>query len=489
MMRTVAIGLMFLVGAAGPAWSVDLLAGKIAKFRDKSGTVKDKALIKFVKDPAIVLPIPSPICPGISSFRILTNRHDSGEIALPCSFWKTSGSKGFKFADKSAQHFGLKTAKIKSGPNGGLLLLKLKGTEYGTNAIDGPIDYVEARLTLNGTEYCGRFQAPPSDQTKNDPDKIIFKGPSKVCEPPPTPTATQTATATETDTATATATATTTETDTPTATDTPTWTPGGPTATPTSTPTATAVPAVFRADQVALRDPHVFVNVGTCTDLTEAPGVLGNYVNGFIADAIQMDSGDGTFSLNLLTAFRPLTQPPLLGGGVEIYTGDCTIPLFAETCSPGTAPPALTSYTNQSAGTCVAPIAGTTGAGNVTPYSPGITAPVAPCFATDPTNVRFALNVINIDLTDVVAGATYVGNPASDIVDGLIVGFLSEADADAILIPANVILIGGKPLSFVLPGGSGNCAVHDDRDIGPGGELGWYFYLEFSSHQVAWTGP
>ena len=109
------------VAIASPSFAadVDLLAGKIAKANNKSGTVKDKALFKFVKDTAIALPIPAPTCPGTSSFRIRTDLHDSGVVELPCSFWKATGTKGFKFNDKEASLGGLKTAKIKSGPNGG----------------------------------------------------------------------------------------------------------------------------------------------------------------------------------------------------------------------------------------------------------------------------------------------------------------------------------------------------------------------------------
>jgi len=85
--------------------------------------------------------------------------------------------------------------------------------------------------------------------------------------------------------------------------------------------------------------------------------------------------------------------------------------------------------------------------------------------------------------------ATYVGNPASSLSNGLIVGFLAESTADTILLPPTVPLFGNQPLSVVLPGGTGNCALHDDRDVGPGGALGWYFYLNFSAHRVTWTGP
>lgn len=481
-------GIVALLVGIPAAQAVDLTGGRVAKFLNKAGTVNDKALVKFVKDPAIVAPLPAPTCPGTSTFRLITDRHDTGPIALSCTNWKAAGASGFNYIDKARAAGGLQVGKIKAAANGGALLLKWKGFHYGLISIDGPVDYVEARLTIDGTEFCGRFETPPSTFKKNEFAKVIINGPSLACQPLPTPTPTFTATATNTDTATPT------ETSTPTATATPTdtITPGGPTLTPTDTPTETPLPTVaaevFRANHVALRDPHVYVNIGECIDLTEPPGILGTSVNGLIADAIQ-DGTEGEFALNLLAAFRPLLQPPAAGGDFEIHTGVCTPPLFGETCGPGESAPALTSYLNQAVGTCIAPIAGTTGPGNSGAYSPAVGSASAPCFATDPTSVSFSLDVINIDLEDVVAGATFVGNPADDLVSGLIIGFLSEEAADTILIPQDVLLVGGQPLSHVLPGGATNCAAHDDRDLGPGGVLGWYFYLEYSAHRVAWTGP
>lgn len=487
----VAAGLLAVVAPAG---AVDLTAGKIIKFADKEGAIKDKALVKFVKDPAIVAPLPAPTCPGTSQFRIVTNRHDSGPFALDCNRWTPTGSSGFKYLDKGLSAGGLKIGKIKATSSGGLMLLKWQGFNYGQIAVDGPIDFAEVRLTINGTEYCGRFESPPSEVKKNESAKVIMKGPSKACIPLPTPTTTPTRTPTTTRTPTSTPTST--PTPTPTNTPTITVTPGGPTLTPTATPTVTdtpgptAIPEVFRANHVALRDPHVFIDIGACLDLTEAPGILDTYVNGLIADAIQEDpDNSGTFDLNVLAAFRPLVQPPGLGGDVEIYTGECTTPLFGETCSPGAQAPAVTTYVNQTSGACVAPVAGTTGPGNSGSYTPGIVSSTAPCLNSLPTSISFSLDVINVDLESVVVGGTYDGNPADDIVNGLIVGFLSEEDADNILIPQDVIIVGGDPLSSVLPGGEFNCAPHDDRDIGPGGEPGWYFYLEYSAHRVAWTGP
>lgn len=485
-----AVGLVLSICIGAPAaHAVDLTGGRVAKFLNKPGTVNDKALAKFVKDPAITLPLPAPVCPGTSSFRLRTDRHDTGAIALDCANWKAAGAKGFKYIDKSRAAGGLQVAGLKVGGNGGNLLMKWKGFHYGQIALDGPVDFVEARLTIGGTEYCGRFATPPSAFGKNEFAKIIIKGPSVACSALPTPTSTPTSTPTPT------ATPTFTETFTPTATFTPTdtITPGGPTLTPTSTPTATFTPTeiaeVFRANHIALRDPHLFVNIGICLDLTEPPGVLGINVNGLIAEAIQDPDNEGNFSLNLLAAFRPLRQPPLPDGTVEIYTGECNGTLFGETCGAGDSPPAITTYVNQGAGTCVAPIPGTTGPGNTGAYSPAVGSSTAPCFGSLPTAVSFQLDVINIDLQDVEFGGTFVGNPADDIVSGLIVGFLSEEDADTITIPQDIILVGGQPVSHVLPGGATNCAPHDDRDLGPGNVLGWYFYLEYNAHRINWVGP
>jgi hypothetical protein len=487
-----ALGLVLicLALAGSTAHAVDLTAGKIAKFFDKDGPLKDKALVKVVKDPAIAAPLPDPTCPGSSSVRLITDNQDTGPIALDCQRWKAAGSSGFKYLDKGLSAGGLKVGKLKVTAKGGLLLLKWKGFYYGQIAIDGPVAYVEARLTIDGTEYCARFEAPPSEEKKNEPGKVIFKGPSTGCDPLPTPTSSPSPTDTpippETFTPTATATDTPTPTQTATATDTPT---APPTATQTSTVTPTAIPAAFRLDSLQLRDPHIWIDIGVCIDVTD-PNFLGLSINELIADAITMDSEpDGLLDASVLSVFRPLEQPPAPGAIAEIYTADCTAPLGSEVCAPGAQPPGITSYTNQSSGTCVMPVTGTTGPDNLATYPPGISTPAADCYASQQIDATFDLAGIQIDLENVVEGATYVGTPATGLSDGLIVGFLSEQAANGILLPMDLPIVGGQALSTLLPGGQNSCATSDDTDIGPSGVRGWYFYLNFTAHQVTWTGP
>ena len=79
------------------------------------------------------------------------------------------------------------------------------------------------------------------------------------------------------------------------------------------------------------------------------------------------------------------------------------------------------------------------------------------------------------------------------MVNGLLRGFITEADANATIIPATFPLVGGHPLSLLLPGGDPpgadrNCAGFDDRDTYQG-VRGWWFYLNFPAVRVPWTGP
>jgi hypothetical protein len=136
---------------------------------------------------------------------------------------------------------------------------------------------------------------------------------------------------------------------------------------------------------------------------------------------------------------------------------------------------------------------GTTGQNNTGSYPiPPLTVlvPAAPCAESAPTTIIFPLGLFNIPLQDVQVGATYVGDPATNLINGEIRGFISETDANGIVIPPDIILVGGQTLSSLLAGGTGNCQVgQDDRDTGPGSVSGWYLYINFTAHRVTWTGP
>jgi hypothetical protein len=132
-----------------------------------------------------------------------------------------------------------------------------------------------------------------------------------------------------------------------------------------------------------------------------------------------------------------------------------------------------------SAGTCLDALPGT-----VRPYNPAVTPSMAPCLVSDPISLSLTLAGIIVPLADVrIAATTPAGDPPR-LVNGLLAGFLAEATADTTLLPADLPLVGGQPLSLLLPGGNGSCANHDGKD-NRAGTVGWWFYLNFTAEEVA----
>ena len=242
-------------------------------------------------------------------------------------------------------------------------------------------------------------------------------------------------------------------------------------------------PTAFRFSDMDLRDPHVFVNFLGCRDVTDAQ-LVGFSVNNEIQKSIQNDNSmpaDGLLDLSPTAVFRPLTQANGATTALDFYFADCTSPMASTSCKPGAISPASVTATIASTGTCMAPIAGTT-----KPYSPAITNATGPCFATSSTTVTLSLAGIPITLHDARVAATFSGAPATNLVNGLLVGFISEADADATILPSSLPLVGGQPLSSLLAGGTNACPGYSDKDT-DGAVVGWWFYLNFVATKATWS--
>ncbi len=242
-------------------------------------------------------------------------------------------------------------------------------------------------------------------------------------------------------------------------------------------------PTAFRMVDLDLRDPHMFVDLVGCRDFTDTP-LVGFAINGDMQADLQTDSdADGQLDQSLAIVFRPASQVAQGQPPTELHFPSCTPPLASTACqrNPASQPPVLTTSTNQSVAGCLQPLPGT-----VRPYSPAVTSTGAPCFSTNtPATVTIVTGGIPIPLHDARVAATYVGVPASALVNGLLMGFLTEADANATIIPATMPLVGGLPLSSLLPGGMGNCAAHSDLDI-HNGVRGWWIYYNFTAVRVPW---
>lgn len=238
---------------------------------------------------------------------------------------------------------------------------------------------------------------------------------------------------------------------------------------------ADCTPTAFRLVDAELADPHAYVRLGICADVT-------SFLNDELADRVKEDGdGDGQLDLSILNLFRPF-DPAAATARVEVSQGSCAAPAPGSACVPDTEAQVVTPAQQLTAGECLAAIPGTTPSGSA------VNTATAPCYATDSMNLPLSLAGVDLELQDARVGGTF---SSADLIDrGLARGFVSEEQADAILLPDDLPLVGGKPLSSVLPGGTGSCQQNDGRDLGPDGVTrGWYFYINFTAQRVDLAAP
>jgi len=92
------------------------------------------------------------------------------------------------------------------------------------------------------------------------------------------------------------------------------------------------------------------------------------------------------------------------------------------------------------------------------------------------------VTAFDLPLSDAIIAAQYSGD--DDLLQGTIRGFLSAADAEATILPMDLPVVGGNPISAILKGGAGSSILcsGDDTD----GE-GWWFYVDFVAERVPWS--
>ena len=175
-------------------------------------------------------------------------------------------------------------------------------------------------------------------------------------------------------------------------------------------------------------------------------------------DALSMDTSgysttgglDGILDLSLLQVFRPLDQRDGVTTPSDIVFPDCTAPESSTTCTlPAGGMRSPADATNMASGACVDILPNTTTTGW------GATTQMGPCYSSNVGDLVVSLSGIPVTLHQTVVGAQYSGTPATQLINGLIRGFLTEADANATTIPSSVSFVGGMQLSEVLPGGTG----------------------------------
>ncbi len=245
---------------------------------------------------------------------------------------------------------------------------------------------------------------------------------------------------------------------------------------------AQAQMTAFRMDDLDLRDPHVFVSFISCLDITDTP-IIGFSINEQLQTRIQNDAAtpqDGLLDLSNVFLFDPLDQG-VASNNFASGSADCSAPLVGTQCSGFSASSLSGMASLLPSGSCLTPVAATTHN-----YSPAVTNATAPCFSSPNGTITIDLSGVPVALQDAQIAATFNGAPVTGTINGLMKGFLLESDADVTIVPMTFPLVGGQPLSQLLPGGdppganNANCAPHSDVDI-HNGQRGWWFYLNFTA--------
>jgi cysteine-rich repeat protein len=228
-------------------------------------------------------------------------------------------------------------------------------------------------------------------------------------------------------------------------------------------------PTAFRVTSLRVLDPHFMAEDAGC-----AKADLTDFVNMLIEGSLSDLDGDELRDFAPVMVFRPLA-PAAVSSEADFVIADCTA---AEpvTCRPGKDAPAAMTASNQASASCLGPLADTTGG-----YTPAVGTTPAPCFVTAERSLSLSLSGIEIALTDAQIAATYVGTPPTSATGGLLRGFMTEAAADATVIPQ----LDGVMLSALLPGSTSNGCPSDVDTVD--GVRGWWFYLAFTAEAVAWS--
>jgi cysteine-rich repeat protein len=129
-----------------------------------------------VNDPALFT-VQNPLCPTQSRIRLYDSNAVHSEIVLDCNNWAVAGS-GYRYKEIPSGSGSIRKLTYRLGR----LSVALKGAPYSDDPVSGSVDFIETRVTIGATEYCGRWESPPTIFKKNTPTTIVAKGPTVACQ-------------------------------------------------------------------------------------------------------------------------------------------------------------------------------------------------------------------------------------------------------------------------------------------------------------------
>jgi hypothetical protein len=218
----------------------------------------------------------------------------------------------------------------------------------------------------------------------------------------------------------------------------------------------------FRIDQLLLRDPHLYL--GT-TDLTDKSSLPVSVNETLIPGGLTMDyDNDGFVDVSVVVHID--------GNQLHLVDARCK-PATRNQCQRHPAPRLDVEWTveNVESGECLKLPSSSS-------YEPPISVPSTPCSrTTEGRDVEMTLGGVQISMTDAKVAIRRGGQK----IDGLIVGFVTQAKAEQATLPNYVPVLAGSPLSRYL--------LESDRDgsQSPSGEDGYWFYTNFAAEPATYS--
>ena len=238
----------------------------------------------------------------------------------------------------------------------------------------------------------------------------------------------------------------------------------------------------FRIVSAQMMDPHLYAVVGpSCTDITPT-------VNTLLTDSF------ATYDMNFVGLFQPLDLTRMATPLEVAFQANCMAGATRDQCSPipGAATIAATANNTLPASMfCFTPDASV-----LNPSYTGVeNRPGGPCFVSDEQTFMVNLGGVPVRLQSARMAATYVsGASPTRLRNGVLVGFLSEADARVTTLDPALPIVGGDTLYEHLADGrapgsaceSDATFTVDDSDT-LAGDDGFWIYLNFEAELVDWA--
>ncbi len=174
--RLLPVAAALLLSSSTASALVDLTRGQRLMAVDGVQPRQDRITFRFTKDPGLFA-LENPLCPAVTKIQFLTQGQVTAEQLLDCTKWKVAGT-GFRYVDNPVKPGSVRRIQYRVGT----LVVTLQGVPYANDALAGPVDFVETRVTIGGAEYCARWDQPPGKYVRNVAHRIVIRGPTTACQ-------------------------------------------------------------------------------------------------------------------------------------------------------------------------------------------------------------------------------------------------------------------------------------------------------------------